>query len=169
MNKIEKNHSISEIKSILNSHSVIVVAHYSGLTVKQMTELRREMEKNNANLKVVKNTLARVALEETCKNSIRVLFKGPVVLGYSTDAVNAPKVMYEFTKKYADLSILGGTLDSKFLNPIEVGSLAQLPSLDQLRAKILGLMKAPATKIAAISQEPAAKIVRVIKAYQNNS
>jgi large subunit ribosomal protein L10 len=145
----------------------IVVAHYSGLTVAQMQILRREMKKSGATLKVAKNTLVKIALAGTEISSISPLMKGPTILAYANDPVAAPKVATAFAKDNDKLVILGGAMGSTVLDANGVKALATMPSLDELRAKLIGLINAPATKLAQLATAPAAKLARVVGAYAN--
>jgi large subunit ribosomal protein L10 len=145
----------------------IVVAHYSGLTVAQMQKLRQEMKKSGATVKVAKNTLVKIALAGTESASISSLMKGPTILAYASDPVAAPKVAVAFAKDHDKLVILGGAMGSTALDANGVKALATMPSLDELRAKIVGLVNAPATKLAQLATAPAAKLARVVGAYAN--
>ena len=145
----------------------IVVAHYSGLTVAQMQKLRKEMKKSGATVKVAKNSLVKIALAGTEMSSISPLMKGPTILAYANDPVAAPKVAVAFAKEHDKLVILGGAMGSTSLNVDGVKALATMPSLDELRAKLIGLINAPATKIAQLATAPAAKLARVFGAYAN--
>jgi large subunit ribosomal protein L10 len=145
----------------------IVVAHYSGLTVAQMQKLRGEMKKSGATLRVAKNTLVKIALAGTEISSISPLMKGPTILAYANDPVAAPKVAAAFAKENDKLVILGGAMGSTVLDANGVKALATMPSLDELRAKLIGLINAPATKLAQLATAPAAKLARVVGAYAN--
>ena len=149
--------------------NVVVVAHYSGLTVAQMQNLRRQMKQAGATVKVAKNRLAKIALDGTDVASIAPLLKGPTVIAYSGDPVAAPKVAVDFAKGHERFVILGGAMGKTALNPDGVKALASLPSLDELRAKLVGLIQAPATKIAQVVTAPAAKVARVVQAYASKS
>jgi large subunit ribosomal protein L10 len=142
-----------------------VVAHYSGLTVAQMQTLRQQMKQAGARVKVAKNRLAKIALKDTAAVVISDLLKGPTVLAYSGDPVAAPKVAVDFAKANEQLVILGGVMGKTALDLNGVKALAALPSLDELRAKIVGLIQAPATKLAQLATAPAAKVARVVQAY----
>jgi large subunit ribosomal protein L10 len=146
---------------------VVVVARYSGLTVVQLQNLRKQARAAGATVQVAKNRLAKIALEGTSVASIGTLLKGPTLIAYSDDPVAAPKVAAAFAKDFDKFVILGGAMGATALNPDGVKALAALPSLDQLRAKLLGLIMAPATKIAQLSTAPAAKLARVFGAYAN--
>jgi len=165
VDRTEKAELVGTLKDIFKSTSVVVVAHYSGLTVAQMQALRKQMRAAGASVKVAKNRLAKIALEGTDVASIGPLLKGPTVIAYSSDVIAAPKVATEFAKANEKFVILGGAMGKTALNPDGVKALASLPSLDELRAKLVGLLVAPATKIAQLTNAPAAKVARVIQAY----
>lgn len=165
MDRSQKREAVAELNEVFKTNSVVVVAHYAGLTVSDMQKLRREMGKAGATVKVAKNRLAKIALEGTDAASIGVLLKGPTLLAYSKDPVAAPKVAVDFAKANDKLVILGGAMGATALNTDSVKALATMPSLDELRAKIVGLLVAPATKIAQLSTAPAAKLARVFGAY----
>ncbi len=165
MDRAEKKEFVAELNGVFSKASVVVVAHYSGLTVAQMQNLRKQMREAGASVQVAKNRLAKIALEGTDVASIGSLMKGPTLIAYSDDPVAAPKVAVAFAKDHDKLVILGGAMGSTALNADGVKSLATMPSLDELRAKLLGLLNAPATKLAQLSTAPAAKLARVFKAY----
>ena len=160
---------MTALNGVFKATSVVVVAHYSGLNVAQMQTLRRQMKQAGAAVKVAKNRLAKIALEGTDAAVIVPLLKGPTLIAYSGDPVAAPKVAADFAKGNEKLVILGGAMGKTALDPNGVKALAALPSLDELRAKIVGLLMAPATKIAQIANAPAAKVARVVQAYANKS
>jgi large subunit ribosomal protein L10 len=160
-----KKQAIDDLNGVFKDTSVAIVAHYSGLTVAQMQVLRRQMKQAGAAVKVSKNRLAKIALEGTDVVSIGPLLKGPTVIATSKDPVAAPKVAIEFAKANEQFVILGGAMGTTVLNLDAVKALASLPSLDELRAKIVGLLVAPATKIAQLTNAPAAKLARVVQAY----
>ena len=153
--------------AVFKTSNVVVVAHYAGLTVAQMQILRRQMKQAGASVKVAKNRLAKIALEGTDVASIGPLLKGPTVIAYSGDPVAAPKIAVDFAKANEKFVILGGAMGKTALNPEGVKALAALPSLDQLRATIIGLIQSPATKVAQLLNAPAAKVARVVQAYAN--
>jgi len=157
------------LNAVFRAANVVVVAHYSGLTVAQMQSLRRQMKQAGAAVKVAKNRLAMIALDGTDVATIAPLLKGPIVLAYSGDPVAAPKVAVDFAKANEKFVILGGAMGKAALNPDGVKALASLPSLDELRAKIVGLIVAPATKMAQVVNAPASKLARVIQAYAEKS
>jgi large subunit ribosomal protein L10 len=165
VDRAAKQESISELNGVFKTSNVVVVAHYAGLTVAQMQTLRRQMKQAGATVKVAKNRLARIALKDTDAAAIEPLLKGPTVLAFSGDPVAAPKVAVDFAKANEAFVILGGSMGKTALDPNGVQALAALPSLDELRAKIVGLVQAPATKIAQLANAPAAKVARVLQAY----
>jgi large subunit ribosomal protein L10 len=160
-----KKQAIEDLSEVFKGTSVAIVAHYSGLTVAQMQVLRKQMKQAGAAVKVSKNRLAKIALEGTDVVSIGSLLKGPTVIATSKDPVAAPKVAIEFAKTNEQFVILGGAMGKTVLNPDGVKALASLPSLDELRGKIVGLLVAPATKLAQLTNAPAAKLARVVQAY----
>ena len=165
MERAAKSELVSTLNDVFNNTNVVVVAHYAGLTVADMQKLRAQMKQAGATVKVAKNRLAKIALEGTDVASISGLLKGPTLLAYSSDPVAAPKVAVNFAKANEKLVILGGAMGSTSLNVDGVKALAVLPSLDELRAKLVGLIQAPATKVAQVVNAPAAKLARVFGAY----
>ena len=165
MDKAEKRELVAELHGAFAKTDVIVVAHYAGLTVAQMTKLRRQMKAANSTVRVAKNKLARLALAGTSSEGITDLFKGPTVVAYSNDPVGTAKVASTFAKDNAKLVILGAAMGKTVLDSSGVKALAELPSLDVLRAQILGLIQAPASKIARLVKEPGAQLARVIQAH----
>jgi large subunit ribosomal protein L10 len=160
-----KRELVTTLNDVFSNTSVVVVAHYSGLTVADMQKLRAQMKQAGATVKVAKNRIAKIALDGTDVASISDLLKGPTLLCYSDDPVAAPKVAVAFAKTNEKLVILGGAMGATALDPDSVKALATMPSLDELRAKIVGLVNAPATKIAQVVNAPAAKLARVFGAY----
>ena len=169
MDRATKKEFVTTLNSTFKGTSVVVVAHYSGLTVPQLQKLRRQMQEAGAHVKVAKNRLAKIALEGTDVAVVASLLKGPTLIAYSVDPVAAPKVATEFAKANEKLVILGGAMGKTALDPSGVKALASLPSLDELRGKIVGLLVSPATKIAQLTNAPAAKVARVIQAYASKS
>src|SRR6185312_5362953 len=160
-----KAEQVTAMGEVFKTANVVVVAHYSGLTVVQMQNLRKQMKLAGASVKVAKNRLAKIALEGSDVASIASLLKGPTIIAFSGDPIAAPKVTSDFAKGHEKFVILGGAMGKTTLNPDSVKALASLPSLDELRAKIVGLVQAPATKIAQLVNAPAAKVARVVQAY----
>ena len=160
-----KKESVEQLHEVFKTTGVAVVAHYSGLTVAQMQTLRKQMRQAGASVKVAKNRLAKIALEGTDVVAIGSLLKGPTVIATSKDPVAAPKVAVEFARTNEHFVILGGSMGKTVLNVDGVKALASLPSLDELRGKIVGLLLAPATKLAQLANAPAGKLARVIQAH----
>jgi large subunit ribosomal protein L10 len=156
---------VSALNQVFSSTGVVVVAHYSGLSVAQMTALRGRMRGAGASLKVAKNRLVKIALKGTDAEHISDLFKGPTVIAYSDDPVAAPKVAAEFAKTNEKFVLLGGAMGRTSLDAKGVQALASLPSLDELRAKLVGMIQTPATRIAGVLQAPAGQLARVIAAH----
>src|SRR2546430_5001842 len=164
-----KKEAVEQLNGVFKATSVAVVAQYSGLTVAQMQKLRMQMKQAGASVKVSKNRLAKIALEGTDVAAIGSLLKGPTVIAISKDPVAAPKVAVEFAKANEKFVILGGSMGKTVLKVDSVKALASLPSLDELRGKIVGLIVAPATKLAQLANAPAAKLARVIQAHASRA
>ena len=169
MDRATKKEFVTTLNGILKGTSVVVVAHYSGLTVPQMQKLRKQMQEAGAHVKVAKNRLAKIALDGTDAAAVIPLLRGPIVLAFSGDPIAAPKVASDFAKAHEKFVILGGVMGKTALDQNGVKALAALPSLDELRARIVGLIQAPATKIAQVVIAPATKVARVVQAYANKS
>lgn len=169
VDRTEKAESVAALKEVFNTSNVVVVAHYSGLSVAQLQTLRKQMRQAGASVKVAKNRLAKIALEGSDVATIASLLKGPTLIAYSGDPVSAPKVAVDFAKANEQFVILGGAMGKTSLDLNGVKQLASLPSLDELRAKIVGLIQAPATKIAQVINAPAAKVARVVQAYASKN
>ena len=165
MDRSQKADAVAELNRTFNEVGVVVVTRNLGMTVKQSTDLRNKMRAAGASYKVSKNKLAKIAAEGTDYSVISDLLTGPTALSTSADPVAAAKVIAEFAKTNDKLEIVGGAMGAQLLNAEGVKALATMPSLDELRAKIVGLIVAPATKIATITQAPAAQIARVLSAY----
>jgi len=167
VDRAEKKQFVGDLNGVFSKAQVVVVAHYSGLTVAKLEDLRKRMRENGCKVQVIKNRLAKIALDGTDAASIAPLLKGPTLIAYSDDPVAAPKVAVAFAKDNDKLVILGGAMGKTALDANAVKSLATLPSLDAMRAKIIGLINAPATKLAQLANAPAAKLARVFGAYAN--
>jgi large subunit ribosomal protein L10 len=163
--RAEKKELVTTLHGVFKDTGVIVVAHYAGLTVAQMTQFRRRMKAAGGRVKVAKNRLAKLALQGTEAAGIADLFKGPTVIAYSSDPVAAPRVAMAFAKDHDKLVILGGAMGRTVLDPGSVKALAELPSLDELRGRIIGMIQAPATKLARTIKEPGTGLARVIQAH----
>ena len=169
MDRAGKKELIDSLHASLKDTGTIVVAHYAGMTVAHMTEFRKRVKEAGGSVKVTKNRLAKLALKDTDAAGIIDLFKGPTVVAYSKDPVTAARISVKYAKDNDKLVILGGTMGKNVLDPQGVKALAELPSLDELRARLIGLLNAPATKIARTVMEPGAKLARVIQAQASKS
>ena len=164
MDRTQKTEWVGSLQGTLGEVGLVVVTHYSGLTVAEMTDLRGKMRAAGANFKVTKNRLTKLALVGTEFESIADLFVGPTAIAVSRDPVAAAKVVADYAKTNDKLKILGGSLGSLRLDVNGVKALATLPSLDELRAKLLGMLSTPATRIAGVLQAPAGQLARVLRA-----
>jgi large subunit ribosomal protein L10 len=164
MDRAGKSEAIETLKGVFANAGAVVVTHYSGLTVAQMTELRHRLRQQNAKLEVVKNTLAIKALNGAGEKASD-LFKGPVAIAYGPDAVSAAKVSTQYAKENEKFTVVGAMMGPQVLDAAGVDALAKLPSLEELRGKIIGLLQAPASRIASVIQAPGAQIARVLNAY----
>ncbi len=165
MNRSEKAEAIVELNRTFMDANLVVITRQSGLTVQEVTDLRRKIRAAGATYKVAKNRLTLRALEGTPFAALGPMFKGPTAVAYSQDPVAAAKVIAAFAKDNENLTIVGGSLAGNALDVAGVQALATLPSLDALRGKIIGLLQAPATKIAGVLAAPAGQLARVFAAY----
>lgn len=165
MDRAEKAELVADLNRTFSEVGVVVITRNLGLTVAQSTQLRTKMRDAGASYKVAKNRLARLAIENTLYAGIGDMLVGPTGLATSPDAVSAAKVAVEFAKTNDKFEIVGGAMGDTILDVNGVKALAELPSLDELRARIVGLVNAPATKIAQLANAPAAKLARVFGAY----
>ena len=165
MDRAQKAVSIETLKGVFEDAGAVVVTHYMGLTVAEMTDLRGRLRAEGASLKVVKNTLVQKALDGRVGEAGDALFKGPVAIAFGPDPVSAAKVSTQFAKENDKFSVIGAVMGDQVLDASAVEALATLPSLDQLRGKLIGLIQAPATKIAGVLQAPAGQLARVFNAY----
>ena len=165
MDRTEKINWVASLKQVFEESALIVVTHYSGLTVAQMTDLRGRMRTEGASFKVTKNRLTRLALEGTDFKNLNSLFNGPTAIAYSVDPVAAAKVVVNFAKENEKLLVLGGAFNGQLLDVEGIAALAKLPSLDELRGNLVAMINTPATRIAGILNTPAGQVARVIGAY----
>lgn len=165
MDRNQKAELVTSLNGVFASAGVVVVTHYTGLNVAQMTELRAKMLEAGASFKVTKNRMARLALEGTTAAPLVELFSGPTAIAWSDDPVAAPKIVANFAKDNEALVILGGVMGETVLDVNGVKALATLPSLDELRGKLVGMISTPATRIAAVTGAPAGQLARVFGAY----
>jgi large subunit ribosomal protein L10 len=163
--RAEKREFVTELNAVFSNTGSVVVAHYTGMSVAQLSDLRTKMRAVGGTVKVAKNRLAKIALQGTESEGMSDLFKGPTLIAYADDPVAAPKVAVEFAKGNDKLVILGGAMGRTTLDQEGVKALATMPSLDQMRAKLVGLISTPATRIAAVLSAPGAQIARVLNAY----
>lgn len=163
--KVQKQEWIDSTSAQMKDASIILVAHYKGLSVAEITDLRVKIRAAGANFKVTKNLLAKRALGGTSYEQISDLFKGPTAIAYSSDPVSAAKALNEFAKKNEKLVLVGGAFGNTVLDKAAIQQLASLPSLDELRAKIIAMLQTPATRIAGVLQAPAGQLARVFNAY----
>lgn len=165
MLRSEKKTFVSDLEEIYQASNSVIITHYHGLTVSQLTALRRSLKENGASFKVVKNTLSKIAASNAKVQYDPEMFSGPTAIAYSEDPVAAAKGVVEFAKANDNLKIVGGIVNDKILDVSSIQQLAKLPSLDQLRGQIVGILQAPASKLARVTQAPAGALARVIKAY----
>jgi large subunit ribosomal protein L10 len=160
----EKNNFVQKMKDELKGSASVIVAHYDGLSVLETDNLRKEMRNNGAKFKITKNRLTKIALADTPYESIADLFTGPTAIAYSSDPVAPAKVSVSFEKKLENFKIIGGSYDGKKIDLDKINFLASLPSLDQIRGILLGLLNAPAQKIASVVQAPGGQLARLVNA-----
>ena len=162
MNRNEKTDLVNNLHDTFDNAASVVIVHCIGLTVEESTNLRTKMRNENCNFKVTKNRIARIALKGTKYQHMDSMFKGPTAIGSSNDPVMAAKILVDYAKENEKLVIIGGGLEDKALSKIDVEALAKLPSLNDLRGKLVGLLQAPASKILRLSVEPASQVLRTI-------
>lgn len=165
MTRAEKEAEVQELNERFANDEIVVLTHYSGLTVAEISDLRAQLRTEGASFKVTKNSLAKRALKGTQFESLDEMFTGPTGVATSKDPVAAAKAAYGFAKKNSKLVILGGALGAQVLDAQGVEALAKLPSLDEIRSKLVGLLVAPQTKLAGLMQAPARDLVGVTAAY----
>ena len=158
MNKVKKQEYIKEMTTQFDSSEAVIVAHYQGLTVKQLDELRAKMRAQGIIFKITKNRITKLALEKTKCKDLTNLFSGPTAVALSKDAITSAKILTNFSKENKSLKILGGIMGNDILDVAGVQNVATLPTLDEARAKIVGILRSPAQKIASILLAPASKI-----------
>lgn len=165
MDRSQKAEAVAQLNATFGEVGVVVVTRNLGLTVAQSTDLRTKMREAGASYKVAKNRLAKLAVADTDYEAIGDLLTGPTALATSVDPVAAAKVAVDFAKTNDKLEIVGGAMGTQVLDEAGIKALASMPSLDELRAKLVGLVQAPATKLAQLSTAPAQKLARVVGAY----
>jgi len=162
VNRNQKTDLVKTLRNTFEDAASVVVVHCVGLTVAESTDLRNKLRNDNCNFKVTKNKITRLALKDTKYEHIADMFRGPTAIGSSKDPVMAAKVLVDFAKENEKLVIIGGGLEDKSLSKNDVEALAKLPSLNDLRGKLVGLLQAPTSKIARLAKEPASKVLRII-------
>ncbi len=165
MDRTEKREFVAELSAVFADASMVVVTRNDGMTVADVTELRRRMRAAGASFKVAKNRLALLALDGTRFDGLKPMMKGPTAISWSTDPVAVAKTAVDFAKTNEKFVLLGGALGAQMLDASGVRALSELPSLDALRAKLLGMLNTPATRIAGVLQAPAGQLARVFAAY----
>lgn len=165
MDRSQKAESVAALNAVFNEVGVVVITRNLGLSVAQSTDLRAKMRDAGASYKVAKNRLAKLALKDTQYEGLEEHLIGPTALAYSTDPIAAAKAAVDFAKSNDKLEIVGGAMGATQLNADGIRALASMPSLDELRGRIVGLVNAPATKVAQLVNAPAAKLARVFGAY----
>jgi large subunit ribosomal protein L10 len=164
--RAQKKELVQSMHASFNEAGIVIVSHYKGLTVAQAEELRGKVRQAGASFKVTKNRLTKLALQDTDYAQLADMFTGPTAIAVANDdPVGVSKALTEFAKKNEDFVILGGALGAQALKVKDIEALAELPSLDELRAKIVGMIKTPATRIAGVLQAPGSQVARVIGAY----
>lgn len=169
MDRAQKQEMITELNGVFSEAAVVVVSHYSGMSVSEMSALRQRMGNANAKVKVIKNRLAKRALEGTPSIGILDLLTGPTVIAYSADPVAAAKVAIDYAKENDKFIVRGGAMGLTVLDKQGVENLASLPSLDELRARLVGMISTPATRIAGVLAAPAGQLARVLKAHADKN
>jgi large subunit ribosomal protein L10 len=160
-----KHQVVEELKGVFADSGIVIVAQNVGLTVSDARELRRKVKQANSSFRVAKNSLVKIALKGSRYEELTKLMSGPTAIAYSEDPIAAAKAVDGFVKSNEKLKISGGVMEGVFLTPAQIKQLADLPSLDELRGRIVGLLQAPASKIAAIMQAPGSQLARVVDAY----
>jgi large subunit ribosomal protein L10 len=162
--RADKVEVVGGLRDVFQDAGVVVVAHYQGLTVPEITDLRRQMRAAGGTFRVTKNRLARIALEGTAYDPMADLFQGPTAIAFSDDPVAAPRVLVGYAKKNEKVAIIGGALAGRLLEPRQVRELADLPPIEDLRARLIGVINAPASKLARLLQTPGGQLARVLQA-----
>ena len=158
MNKSQKKHYIEDMTSQFEKTEAVIVAHYQGLTVAQLDDLRKKMREHGVKFKITNNRITKLAIEKTKCKELSDLFQGPTAVALSEDAISSAKILTNFSKENKNLKILGGIMGEDILDVVGVENIATLPSLEEARAKIVGILRSPAQKIASILLAPASKI-----------
>ena len=169
MLRARKTEIVDSLRGVFNDAGVVVVTHYQGMSVAEVTELRRGMREAGARFRVTKNRLAKIALADTPYSPLAELFTGPTAIAFSQDPVAAPKAAVDYAKRNDKLAIIGGALGSNLLSAEQVRALADLPSIDEVRAKLVGLLTTPAARLVSLLQAPGGQLARVLAAHADQS
>lgn len=169
MDKNKKTQVVEDLKASFDSSSVLIVCHYHGVTVEQINKLRFKAKDSNVGVSVSKNTLSKIALEGSKFTEVKDDFKGPTMLIYAEDLVSAAKLVVDFAKENEFFKILSGCFNEKRIEENQIKEFSKLPSLDELRSKLIGILQAPAGRLVTITQEPAARLARVLNIYSNQT
>ncbi len=165
MNRTEKSEAIEDLKEVFDDAGVVILAHYAGLTVAEMSKFRAKLRETSGVLKVIKNRLAKIALDQRAGEAASALFTGPTAIIFAKDPVAVSKIALDYAKENDKLVLRGAILGETLLNVDGIKSLSTLPSLDEMRARLIGMITQPATKIASVLTQPGAGLARVINAY----
>lgn len=169
MNRAEKKDLVTSLNGSFGGAEAVIITHYKGLSVAEITSLRSKVRGSGASIKIAKNKLVKRALEGTEFESLSGLLSGPTAITFSKDPVSAAKTIVSFAKENEKLVIIGGALGKQPLAANDVKALAELPSLDEIRAKLLALINTPATRLATLLQAPASQVARVISAHADKN
>ena len=167
MRREEKKNFVENLKTVLSENSLVLVFHYRGMSMTDMTDLRVQSFNSGCNIKVTKNRLTKLALEGSDKAALSEFFDGPTAIAYSSDPVQLTKLLTNFAKNNSNLVILGGIMDNEILSVEKIEILSKLPSLEEIRAQLIGLISSPAQKIASVLTAPSGDLARVFNAYSN--
>ena len=167
MNREQKETFVQNLKSIIVENSLVLVFHYRGMSMTDMTDLRVQSFNSGCNIKVTKNRLTKLALKGSDKAALSEFFDGPTAIAYSSDPVQLTKLLTNFARNNSNLVILGGIMDNEILSVEKIEILSKLPSLEEIRAQLIGLISSPAQKIASVLTVPSGDLARVFNAYSN--
>ncbi|MFV9875772.1 MAG: 50S ribosomal protein L10 [Rickettsiales endosymbiont of Dermacentor nuttalli] len=165
--QLQKKQIVLRLGQSISSTNTVIVSHYQGLTVKEITELRRNVQEIGGNFKVTKNSLIRLTVKNTKFESLSSLFLGPTAIAFSGNSVALAKALVDYAKGNEKFIIKGGIIDNKLIDTNDIKALAALPSLEELRAKIIGTIIAPATKLVSVLQAPAGQLARMLNTYSS--
>jgi len=168
VDRASKEKIVSSLNKAFDESNFLIVTQNEGLTVEEMSSLRRNLRETNTSFRVAKNSLAKIAANKTAAEPLEELFNGPTAIAFSDELTSSPKIIVDFAKDHEKLSIVGGLMDGKLIDSEVIKQLAALPSMDELRGKILGLISAPAQKIASIVKEPSGQLARLVSAHGEN-